>query len=189
MPPCKNDKSRTFKGDEPSPKGLGFCAHAETPGKTRKGRDGRKWVVREDAKGTKSWKVASTTQKSAKIPDFTFRCDSRKFDTADLDAPLGMTVATLVVPLYDVGVPETERSVTIKNAKGLTMRDLCAGIESLMAKKLSEASKAKLEQVHDKPSWFASLFSSKDTVGSHLSGETLYDAKKTGSKLILSSDS
>ena len=30
MPPCKNDKSRTYKGTEPSPKGIGYCAHTET---------------------------------------------------------------------------------------------------------------------------------------------------------------
>ena len=35
MPYCKNDQKRTYKGDEPSPKGLGFCAHAEDLGKTR----------------------------------------------------------------------------------------------------------------------------------------------------------
>ena len=29
MPKCKNDPNRNYKGDEPSPKGLGFCAHAE----------------------------------------------------------------------------------------------------------------------------------------------------------------
>lgn len=189
MPPCKNDKSRTYKGDEPSPKGLGFCAHAEPLWKFRKGRDGRKWVVREDAKGTKSWKVAAGWQKPVAVPDFSYSVDARKFETADLDAPLGMNVATLVVPLYDVGVPESERSVSMKNSKGLTMRDLKAGLDSLMAKKLSDASKAKLADVNDKPSWFAAMFSKKDTVGSYLSGETLYDAKRSGAKLCLSSDS
>lgn len=29
MPKCKNDNKRTYKGTEPSPKGLGYCAHAE----------------------------------------------------------------------------------------------------------------------------------------------------------------
>ena len=29
MPICKNDPSRKYKGTEPSPKGLGWCAHAD----------------------------------------------------------------------------------------------------------------------------------------------------------------
>ena len=29
MPNCKNDSKRSYTGEEPSPKGLGFCAHAE----------------------------------------------------------------------------------------------------------------------------------------------------------------
>ena len=29
MPKCKNDPKRTYKGTEPSPKGLGHCAHTE----------------------------------------------------------------------------------------------------------------------------------------------------------------
>ena len=67
-----------------------------------------------------------------------------------MDAPLGMKVVTLVVDLYDVGVPESERSVQIKNAKGLIMRDLDSGLKTLMAKKLSDASIAKLAEVADK---------------------------------------
>ena len=29
MPVCKNDKNANYKGVEPSPKGLGYCAHSE----------------------------------------------------------------------------------------------------------------------------------------------------------------
>jgi len=57
MPACKNDATRKYSGDEPSPKGRGFCAHAEALGATRVGRDGRKWVVRADKNGTLSWKL------------------------------------------------------------------------------------------------------------------------------------
>lgn len=189
MPPCKNDKTRTYKGDEPSPKGLGFCAHAEPVWKERKGRDGRKWEVREDARGIKSWKPATGYQRPAKIPGFSFSCSSRKFETADLAAPLGMTMATLVVDLYDVGVPESERSVQIKNAKGLTMRDLGAGLEKLMAKKLSDASIAKLAEAADKQSWLASVFLKKDTVGSHLPRGNMFKATRSAGKLCLWVDS
>ena len=40
MPICKNDPSKSYKGDEPSPKGLGYCAHAEKTGESRIGSDG-----------------------------------------------------------------------------------------------------------------------------------------------------
>ena len=36
MPKCKNDKTKTYKGTEPSPKGLGYCGHAEKLGQKRK---------------------------------------------------------------------------------------------------------------------------------------------------------
>ncbi len=55
MPPCKNDPSSTYKGDEPSPKGLGYCAHAEKVGKTMKGKDGNMWIISETAKKIKRW--------------------------------------------------------------------------------------------------------------------------------------
>ena len=32
MPLCKNDPKRKYTGDEPSPKGLGWCAHGEKEG-------------------------------------------------------------------------------------------------------------------------------------------------------------
>ncbi len=45
MPICKNDPKKTYKGNEPSPKGLGYCAHAEKLGVIRKGKDGNKWKI------------------------------------------------------------------------------------------------------------------------------------------------
>ena len=52
---CKNDPTRNYKGTEPSPKGLGFCAHAETIGEKRKGKDGNDWIVKETKNGIKRW--------------------------------------------------------------------------------------------------------------------------------------
>lgn len=46
MPTCKNDCRRYYRGDEPSPKGLGYCAHAEKINKRRRGKDGKFWVVK-----------------------------------------------------------------------------------------------------------------------------------------------
>jgi len=52
---CKNDPKKFYKGDEPSPKGLGYCAHAESIGKVRKGKDGNNWKVESTSKGIKRW--------------------------------------------------------------------------------------------------------------------------------------
>ena len=43
MPRCKNDPTRSYRGDEPSPKGLGFCAKGEEAGKVMTGLDGGRW--------------------------------------------------------------------------------------------------------------------------------------------------
>ena len=40
MPYCKNDPKKTYKGNEPSPKGLGYCAHCENIGRIKNGKDG-----------------------------------------------------------------------------------------------------------------------------------------------------
>ena len=55
MPKCKNDPSRKYKGTEPSPKGLGYCAHSMKVGAVKKGKDGNKWEVREIKNGNKRW--------------------------------------------------------------------------------------------------------------------------------------
>ena len=36
MPKCKNVDTGTYKGTEPSPKGLGYCARGEKVGKKKK---------------------------------------------------------------------------------------------------------------------------------------------------------
>lgn len=47
MPRCLNDPSKSYKGTEPSPKGLGHCAHAAGPeGVVMLGRDEREWEKR-----------------------------------------------------------------------------------------------------------------------------------------------
>ena len=52
---CKNDIKRKYKGTEPSPKGLGYCAHAEKLGKKKKGKDKNTWIVIENKNGIKRW--------------------------------------------------------------------------------------------------------------------------------------
>ena len=55
MPNCKNDPTRKYKGTEPSPKGLGYCAHSIKVGAVKKGKDGNKWKVKEIKNGSKRW--------------------------------------------------------------------------------------------------------------------------------------
>ena len=64
MPYCKNDPKKKYKGDEPSPKGLGYCAHAEKEGIKKKGKDGNIWEVKKVKNGSKRWiKIKITTIK------------------------------------------------------------------------------------------------------------------------------
>ena len=51
MPFCKNDQKKKYKGDEPSPKGIGYCAHSEKVGVIREGLDKNKWKVEMTSKG------------------------------------------------------------------------------------------------------------------------------------------
>lgn len=55
MPFCKNDPKKSYIGNEPSPKGLGYCAHSEKIGVVRKGLDGNKWIISTTSKGIKRW--------------------------------------------------------------------------------------------------------------------------------------
>jgi hypothetical protein len=55
MPKCINDPKKTYKGNEPSPKGLGSCAHTETVGTIKTGLDGNKWIIFSTTKGVKRW--------------------------------------------------------------------------------------------------------------------------------------
>lgn len=55
MPTCLNDPKKKYKGDEPSPKGVGYAAHAEHLGTIRMGRDGNKWIVTENNNGVRRW--------------------------------------------------------------------------------------------------------------------------------------
>jgi hypothetical protein len=64
MPSCINDKSKTYKGDEPSPKGFGICAHAEKIGKQHLGTDGRVWQVVQDKNGTRRWRPSKESKTS-----------------------------------------------------------------------------------------------------------------------------
>ncbi len=55
MPLCKNDPTSTYKGTEPSPKGLGYCAHTCNIGTSQLGKDGNTWTVKSDKNKVKKW--------------------------------------------------------------------------------------------------------------------------------------
>lgn len=49
----------SFTGKEPSPKGLGKCAHLQAKGTILLGNDGNEWIVSVDKNGRKSWRKHS----------------------------------------------------------------------------------------------------------------------------------
>ena len=55
MPFCKNDTSRKYKGTEPSPKGLGYCAHTYKINLKRKGKKMKILVTVNISKGFDKW--------------------------------------------------------------------------------------------------------------------------------------
>lgn len=54
---CKCDIKRKYKGTEPSPKGLGHCAHCMPEDTIMKGRDGNMWRNVRYSKGIRWMKV------------------------------------------------------------------------------------------------------------------------------------
>lgn len=59
MPSCKNDSKRFYTGNEPSPKGKGYCAHAEKIGTVKIGANGELWIVKSTSTGIKRWMKSS----------------------------------------------------------------------------------------------------------------------------------
>ena len=55
MPKCVDDPSRYYKGDEPSPKGYGYCAHARREGERMQGTNGGQWIVKRRSTGSLYW--------------------------------------------------------------------------------------------------------------------------------------
>lgn len=66
MPKCKNDTKKFYKGNEPSPKGFGWCAHAESISKKRKGKDGNMWIIKQIKNGSKRWVKISSNKSITK---------------------------------------------------------------------------------------------------------------------------
>lgn len=59
---CKNDSTTYYTGNEPSPKGFGYCAHSEKKDEIKKGKDGNLWIISIVKNGIKRWtKITSKT--------------------------------------------------------------------------------------------------------------------------------
>ena len=72
MPKCLNNPKKSYKGTEPSPKGLGYCAGGMKVGEKKKGKDGKLWIVKKVKNGSKRWikervKVGMKTDKKVKV--------------------------------------------------------------------------------------------------------------------------
>jgi hypothetical protein len=76
MPKCSNDNTKSYTGNEYTPKGLGFSASAEDVGKIMVGLDGANWIVKQ-TKTCKKWVKVKNETKTKK--------DSLDFDNMDED--------------------------------------------------------------------------------------------------------
>jgi hypothetical protein len=81
MPICRNDKNKSYKGTEPSPKGLGWCAHNEKIGTIKKGKNNKMWIVKKVSSGSKRWIKHSGSNKKYISTDNDEKIDCKKFRT------------------------------------------------------------------------------------------------------------
>ena len=70
MPKCKNNTKHSYKGTEPSPKGLGICSQTLKEGTKKKGKDGNMWIVKKIKNGQLRW-MKFKTMDDFKIVDVT----------------------------------------------------------------------------------------------------------------------
>lgn len=68
MPKCINDITKSFKGDEPSPKGFGYSASSEEVGTVMEGKDGNNWSVIQ-TKNCKRWVKINIRKKNIDFND------------------------------------------------------------------------------------------------------------------------
>ena len=72
MPKCLNDPKKSYKGTEPSPKGLGYCAGKMKVGEKKKGTDGNVWIVKKVKNGSKRWMKTDKKVKGKKIVNYKY---------------------------------------------------------------------------------------------------------------------
>jgi hypothetical protein len=85
MPKCSNDETKSYTGNEPTPKGLGFSASVEELGKIMVGLDGSDWIVTQ-TKTCKKWvKVKNETTSKKRSTKPKTKKDSLDFDNMEED--------------------------------------------------------------------------------------------------------
>lgn len=82
MPKCKNNSKRSYKGNEPSPKGLGYCAHTLKEGSKKIGKDGNKWIVKKIKNGQLRWMKFKNDDNAYKIVNVNVN-NLKKYNTID----------------------------------------------------------------------------------------------------------
>ena len=68
---CNCDKKRKIKGNEPSPKGFGYCAHCTPLNVMMRGKDGKLWENKKYTKG-KRWIRVKSQQSGGFLRSGTF---------------------------------------------------------------------------------------------------------------------
>ena len=66
MPKCKNNPKKSYKGTEPSPKGLGWCAGSMKDKTKKKGKDGNMWIIKTVSDGSTRWAKYTTSKTKSK---------------------------------------------------------------------------------------------------------------------------
>lgn len=109
MPKCKNDPNKSYEGNEPSPKGLGICAHAEKLNSKKKGKDGNMWIVTETKNGVKRW-VKYDTSKQKKSDGLTTNMFFGVPDIPLKDISKHMNKDGTLKIIYDDIMPEIKKN-------------------------------------------------------------------------------
>jgi hypothetical protein len=63
---CKNNPKKSYKGTEPSPKGLGWCAGSMNDKTKKKGKDGNMWIIKTLSNGSTRWTKYTTSKTKSK---------------------------------------------------------------------------------------------------------------------------
>ena len=133
MPKCLNDPSKTYRGNEPSPKGLGYCAHGEDIGCIKKGLNENQWIVVELSNGTKRWKNTGNIAVDNSI---------NKVEIKDNYYHLGELRALRISDHHIKSLDSRHPALFIANSLYLkdtdVMNELCSNLEMLMKKLYSK---------------------------------------------------
>lgn len=126
MPKCKNDSTRSYKGTEPSPKGKGYCAHAEKIGSKKKGNDGNKWEVKTTKTGTKRWVPLHPENKKSTSKGFHTNIEKDTLQNKNYRKVINTTVNMQLVlmsllPSQDIGIEQhthTSQFIRVESGSG-----------------------------------------------------------------------